>query len=206
MRTRLQVFHSLTSRDRHRGFSDAESGDPLVPSRRTGRARRGQTRGGSHAVRHIFRAIERRQVLERSWEARETRSRGARQRRYVRRARRRAGKSKVTLTPFVDGWPIPDRINPSGRRRPIQLFQGRCSVQAEAIAILPPTTLWGYTADPAYLRGATGPAHRGARMNKLTKKKTAHMFPIDNTLHGDGRDRRRSDGRSPARTQGAAGE
>jgi spore coat protein A len=99
--------------------------------------------------------------------------------------RARRAEAQVALTPFVDALPIPDGIRPSGTFDGDPLFQVTMQVFRQKLhRDLPPTTLWGYNAQ---YPGPTFEARRGQPiavrwMNNLPNR---HMFPIDNTLHGD---------------------
>jgi spore coat protein A len=99
--------------------------------------------------------------------------------------RARRAEAQVALTPFVDALPIPDGIRPSGTFDGDPLFQVTMQVFRQKLhRDLPPTTLWGYNAQ---YPGPTFEARRGRPiavrwMNNLPNR---HMFPIDNTLHGD---------------------
>ena len=99
--------------------------------------------------------------------------------------RARRAEAQVTLTPFVDALPIPNGIRPGGTFDGDPLFQVTMQVFRQKLhRDLPPTTLWGYNGQ---YPGPTFEARRGQPiavrwMNNLPNR---HMFPIDNTLHGD---------------------
>ena len=99
--------------------------------------------------------------------------------------RARRAEAQVALTPFVDALPIPNGIRPSGTFDGDPLFQVAMQVFRQKLhRDLPPTTLWGYNGQ---YPGPTFEARRGQPiavrwMNNLPNR---HMFPIDNTLHGD---------------------
>jgi spore coat protein A len=99
--------------------------------------------------------------------------------------RARRAEAQVALTPFVDALPIPNGIRPSGTFDGDPLFQVTMQVFRQKLhRDLPPTTLWGYNGQ---YPGPTFEARRGQPiavrwMNNLPNR---HMFPIDNTLHGD---------------------
>jgi spore coat protein A len=99
--------------------------------------------------------------------------------------RARRAEAQVTLTPFVDALPIPNGIRPSGTFDGDPLFQVTMQVFRQKLhRDLPATTLWGYNGQ---YPGPTFEARRGQPIavrwtNNLPNR---HMFPIDNTLHGD---------------------
>jgi spore coat protein A, manganese oxidase len=99
--------------------------------------------------------------------------------------RARRAEAQVTLTPFVDALPIPNGIRPSGTFDGDPLFQVTMQAFRQKLhRDLPPTTLWGYNGQ---YPGPTFEARRGQPiavrwMNNLPSR---HLFPIDNTLHGD---------------------
>jgi spore coat protein A len=99
--------------------------------------------------------------------------------------RARRAEAQVALTPFVDALPIPNVIRPSGTFDGDPLFQVAMLVLRQKLhRDLPPTTLWGYNGQ------YPGPAFEARRGQPIAVRWTnnlpsRHMFPIDNTLHGD---------------------
>ncbi len=99
--------------------------------------------------------------------------------------RAKRAEAQFTLTPFVDALPVPAVISPSGTLNGDPLY--RVTMQAFRQKLhrdLSPTPLWGYNAQ--YI-GPTFEQRRGRPiavqwMNNLPNR---HMFPIDDTLHGD---------------------
>src|SRR5437867_2180049 len=97
---------------------------------------------------------------------------------------RRAG-AQLSLTPFVDALPVPNVISPSGSFNGAPFFRVTMQVFSQKLhRDLPRTTLWGYNAQ---YPGPTFEARRGRPISVLWQSNlpSAHMFPIDNTLHGD---------------------
>src|SRR5262245_39617133 len=93
--------------------------------------------------------------------------------------------AQLSLTPFVDPLPVPDVIKPVDPRQAVPLF--RVTMQAFSRKLhrdLPPTPLWGYNAQ---YPGPTFEARRGRPIDVLWQNNLphTHMFPIDDTLHGD---------------------
>ena len=132
-----------------------------------------------------------------------------------RRARRRR-RVPVGATRRGAGESHPVRGPPAGARgdqargmlhRPVPLFNVTMQpITQQLHSALAPTPLWGYN---GLYPGPTFETRRGAPINVkwLNNLPSTHMFPIDNTLHGDEPGQPlRPDGCPPARRQGAAGE
>ena len=100
----------------------------------------------------------------------------------------RRASAQRALTPFVDPLPIPDVIQPDNDPRPGQRPFYKVTMQVAKQKLhrdLPKTTVWGFN---GLYPGATFETRRGQPIdvvwqNNLPKRQ--HMFPIDDTLHGD---------------------
>src|SRR5215471_19500359 len=106
----------------------------------------------------------------------------------------RRTEAQVSLTPFVDSLPIPAVIRPSGTVHGEPLFNVAMRPFRQKLhRDLPPTPLWGYNAS---YPGPTFETRQGAPINVLWTNELpgTHMFPIDDTLHGD------EPGQPPVRT------
>ena len=97
----------------------------------------------------------------------------------------RRTEAQVSLTPFVDPLPIPPVIGPSSTLNGQPLFN--VTMQAFTRKLhrdLPPTPLWGYN---GLYPGPTFENRQGSpiRVQWMNNLPNTHMFPIDDTLHGD---------------------
>ena len=88
------------------------------------------------------------------------------------------------LTKWVDSLPIPEVLEPVGRRRGKPFYKVTMEqIEQELHSELPPTTVWGY--DGQY-PGPTIEATKGCPIDVLWENKLPkeHLFPVDTTLHG----------------------
>jgi spore coat protein A, manganese oxidase len=96
-----------------------------------------------------------------------------------------AAGARGTLTPFVDPLPIPETIEPSASHDGVPRYHVAMRAFKKRLhRDLPPTPLWGYN---GLYPGPTFEARRDMPIavrwaNDLPAQ---HMFPIDQTLHGD---------------------
>jgi len=99
----------------------------------------------------------------------------------------RRASAQLSLTPFVDPLPIPDVIRRANDDKPSDVPFYRVTMQVFRQKLhrdLRKTTLWGYN---SMYPGPTFEARRGKPIDVLWRSDLPkkHMFPIDNTLHGD---------------------
>jgi spore coat protein A len=98
----------------------------------------------------------------------------------------RRASAQRSLRPFVDPLPIPSVIRPANTAPSARPFyQVTMQVFKQQLhRDLPKTTLWGYN---GMYPGPTFEARRGQPIDVLWQNNlpNKHMFPIDDTLHGD---------------------
>ena len=97
----------------------------------------------------------------------------------------RRTEAQVSLTPFLDPLPIPPNIAQSGTLNGQPLFNVTMQAFTQQLhSNLPATPLWGYN---GLYPGPTFETRQGNPINVqwMNDLPTTHMFPIDDTLHGD---------------------
>jgi len=93
----------------------------------------------------------------------------------------------LSLTPFVDELPLPERARPISATHPHKLRIAMREIHAKVHPDVPPTRMWSYGPTPlAPLIDVR--AHQQLQVEWVNQLPTQHFLPIDHSLHGCGRD------------------
>jgi spore coat protein A, manganese oxidase len=93
----------------------------------------------------------------------------------------------LSLTPFVDELPLPERAHPISPAHPHKLRITMREIHAKVHRDVPATRMWSY-ADTPLAPLIEVRAHQQLQVEWVNQLPTQHFLPIDHSLHGCGRD------------------
>jgi spore coat protein A len=93
----------------------------------------------------------------------------------------------LSLTPFVDELPLPERARPISAVHPHKVRITMREIHAKVHRDVPVTRMWSY-GDTALAPLIDVRAHQPLQVEWVNQLPTQHFLPIDHSLHGCGRD------------------